>query len=364
MEDIIALKDMVRRYSYQDIATCEQLCSRGVDICRHIGFDFIGIAKGSRAAVAMSIEARHRRKKGYRSIKSLRSRGIVASLQSIGATGKIKRRARKALRLGLSKIGLVRNVKRFPNTKKLGIRKFVFKVPYYFKNQVGKMSPSIYCDYNRYGINWNSAEQMLNETICESCHPFIEQRLTLRKFERLENLESFSAYGRYESRVAELNEGNNHNFTEVEKNHDWLNRLAARNGLNRAANTVYLLHGTKRKHVNSILQNGLRTSFSLSSSPIYGKGIYFSDKACKSHQYTDDSEDHCILICRVVLGRSELLLSDLNSSFRLFPAPNFDSAVAMRSVTTRNGGLQEHNEYIVYQDCACYPEFLLSYDST
>lgn len=62
----------------------------------------------------------------------------------------------------------------------------------------------------------------------------------------------------------------------------------------------------------------------------------------------------CILICRVVLSRMEVLQDQ-------FPANGYDSSVAKKSHTEAPSGLpQLHNEFIVYDDRACYPEFVIS----
>ena len=111
------------------------------------------------------------------------------------------------------------------------------------------------------------------------------------------------------------------------------------------------------------MKRGLRTIFSRGKdSNIYGKGLYFSNDSCKTMQYSGMAgvgTTGCILICRVVIGRSKLLATQQQE---LTEAPDgFHSCYA--TVTTRHGignhPMQLHDEYIVYNDIECYPEFFL-----
>ena len=91
----------------------------------------------------------------------------------------------------------------------------------------------------------------------------------------------------------------------------------------------------------------------------YGKGLYFTDKACKAKQYTRG--DGVLLLCRVVLGRQEELAGECPQ--KLFPAYGHDSAMAKANRTAAPTGYpQLHNEYIVYDECACYPEFVIHFE--
>lgn len=63
---------------------------------------------------------------------------------------------------------------------------------------------------------------------------------------------------------------------------------------------MMLWHGTKKQHLTSILQNGLRLPTQLQGN--FGAGIYFADRVCKSFQYTDGRISSYLLLCEVMLG--------------------------------------------------------------
>lgn len=144
----------------------------------------------------------------------------------------------------------------------------------------------------------------------------------------------------------------------------WLEKLEDKNGLSRMANTRYLLHGTKEKNLPTIFKHGLRAVYAREKDNLYGKGVYFSDSSCKVHQYTDRNGpggDLYIFICRVVLGRP-LLLKDTQTAY--MSAPDGYHSCRVNSTTKHGLGgtylFQLHNEYVVYNDIECFPEFLLT----
>ena len=143
----------------------------------------------------------------------------------------------------------------------------------------------------------------------------------------------------------------------------WLQQLEVKNGLNPISNTRYLLHGTKEQNLPSIFRCGLRTVYARESGVgLYGKGVYFTDSSCKANQYTGKvGELRHIFICRVILGRQKLLTKldrDLTS------APDGYHSCYVNNTTENGHGLpfpkQLHNEFIIYNDIECYPEFLLT----
>ena len=151
----------------------------------------------------------------------------------------------------------------------------------------------------------------------------------------------------------------------------WLKKLEAKNGLEQGANTRYLLHGTKPQHVDAIKRRGLRTAYTrLNGGSIgghlYGHGLYFTTSSCKANQYSgmetvdSASKSHKtghILICRVVLGRPKLL--ETTNADATDPPDGYHSTY-VNSTTKHNIGThayQLHDEYIVFNDIECYPEF-------
>lgn len=349
--------------------SCDRLASRGVDLANHLGYEAGGIDKGSQAARAMSTEA----KMCGGLLNSMELGGICASLQSIGAFGAIKPKACENIRRVLQELGKLRsNEYLVDNGSSDGRTLLVVQMPPYFSAATLQSPPLLQDDYRLGGYNYRMAEAMLNESILPFCKENPSRcclnpssKFEVIKFERLENVALFNRYKTYETSVARTmhRTGRGPTSGEVSPLHTlpiWLQKLSNKNGLASSAHTVYLLHGTKSCNVKHIVQDGLKTKFSLGHQHLtYGQGLYFTDNACKASQYTDDG---CMLICRVVLGRTEVLRKRCSPKRKLFPSIGHDSAMAKRNLTASPSRYpQLHNEYIIFDECACYPEFVVKF---
>jgi len=229
-------------------------------------------------------------------------------------------------------------------------------------------------DYKVGGYNMVKAEQMLNRNIVELCRVPPLTLCTVGHYRvlgmrRLEHGPLFQKFRAYEMRVAsETPLLSPHTTPEIDP---WLKKLAEKNGLSSAANSHYLLHGTSPEALKQIAKHGLTTARARESGS-YGKGIYFTDTSCKAHQCGDGNHTGLldrqrpgpgvILICRVVLGRVKTLEGAAVGE-RQSPT-GFHSVAALKDVTHQVGQTykQLHNEYVVFDDWACYPEFALSID--
>ena len=344
-----------------DRISCNQLVHRGVEIARHLGYSTAGIEKGSCAAQGMSIEARAFGGQIY----GLTAGGVTASLQSIGAAGYIKPQAKENIAEHMRRLGLI-SERDYLISVGDGVPLVVVDIPSYFTSPTSDL-PMLVNDYRQGGYNQRMAETMLAESMewderinrrCQCCLDEHED-LLVERIMRLENKQVFERFKAYEAVTAQTIEP--HEISEPPCVHPWLQRLADKNGLSRLANTVYLLHGTDRENLSSICQDGLKTSFSLDADDLmYGKGLYFTSKSCKAFQY---GEDGYIILSRVVLGRIQTL--QYSCPGRFFPDAGFDSATAKKGYTlTRYGEPQVHDEYIVYNEAAVYPEFVLEVASS
>lgn len=154
--------------------------------------------------------------------------------------------------------------------------------PYYFSLESAQ--ENCFVPYRVDGYNHTYAQWMLNKQIhptCKECSTRCMfdkgEEFSLLQFTRLENRETFRRYKEYEKCVAETMVRQKVRQDVRYSQNTQLKKLAEKNGLSIDANTVYLLHGTEGKNVESIMENGLKTKFSLETQGIYGKGLYFSD---------------------------------------------------------------------------------------
>jgi hypothetical protein len=246
----------------------------------------------------------------------------------------------------------------------------VIQLPPYFSFQASAQLQSV--NYRANGLNVIKAEQMLNESIMSTCCSSQGGGCNLGagsfevvRMQRLENPDIFRQFKQYESTVATENPALCPNTTPDV--HEWLTKLAQKNELSAAANTHYLLHGTDAVQIDSIARNGLKLQYS-NPGGLFGQGLYFTDSSCKAKHYGDGSPSGargCILIYRVVLGN--VMKLDRDCRGRLAPPSGYHSLMAATNRTRRPIGntvfpLQLHNEYIAFDDCACYPEFALTVD--
>ncbi|CAK9053267.1 unnamed protein product [Durusdinium trenchii] len=339
-----------------DRISCSQLMSRGVELAQHLGYKTGGIDKGSPAAQGMSIEAQA----SGGGVFGLKDGGVTASLQSIGASGYVKPEAKANLAAHMRRCGLISERDYLIS---VGDQQplVVVDIPPYFSSPEPDL-PMLVNDYRTGGYNQRKAEMMLAESRGENelldgpceCSFGRDEGLSVVQIQRIENKQAFERFKAYETATAERLQTSGISTRPCV--HEWLDRLADRNGLSRAANTVYLLHGTTADKVDNICRDGLQTRFSLEKPGLYGGGLYFTTSSCKAFQYT--AGDGCIIICRVVLGEIELL--DDVCINRLFPTDGFDSTHAKKGHTCKAPGeLQVHDEYIVYHPAAVYPELVL-----
>jgi hypothetical protein len=115
------------------------------------------------------------------------------------------------------------------------------------------------------------------------------------------------------------------------------------------------------------VQHGLCTKFVSRDAVLYGNGLYFADASCKASQYADATPETIILICRVIVGRSKLLLCPSDDDFAPegYHSTRVEAGVTKKHKCARTTPtcLQLHNEVIVYNDCEVYPEFVLEHTS-
>lgn len=358
------------RYLGLDSVSCRDLNCRGEELARHLGYGPKGIVKGSRAARCMSLEAKASH--GY--IAPILQGGFSAALQSIGSEGATNPLARPTIRSHLRQKGILHDEEACHDMLQ-DMKAVKVPLPSYFASTSTseQTTPHLYDDYKVDGFNWKMAEKMLNDAILPFCRnqgkgcPSMHNTLTFKivKFQRIENLSAFKRYKVYEDQVGKdiAKRGRTASAALPDDLPDWLNRLSQKNGLSRRANTTYLLHGTRAIFLPSIVHKGLLTRFSLATEPRYGKGLYFTDSSCKADQYgARNNPLRTILVCRVVLGVVEILPEEAPE--KLFPALHYHSAMAKGGRTKSIDPLfqhQLHNEYIVYNECACYPEFAITY---
>eukprot|EP00927_Polykrikos_kofoidii_P044405 TRINITY_DN38381_c0_g1_i1.p1 TRINITY_DN38381_c0_g1~~TRINITY_DN38381_c0_g1_i1.p1 ORF type:complete len:408 (-),score=58.82 TRINITY_DN38381_c0_g1_i1:192-1286(-) len=125
-------------------------------------------------------------------------------------------------------------------------------------------------------------------------------------------------------------------------------------------NELFVLHGTKRNVVSTIIEEGFDERV---STGMYGQGLYFSPQSCKVLQYTDVDDDglRCFFVVRVVLG-SIHYVTQADGSLRRPPKALHGGA--NHSVVANAGkmglrGQQFHQELILFDGDQAYPEFLI-----
>ncbi|CAE7244653.1 Trank1 [Symbiodinium sp. CCMP2592] len=127
-------------------------------------------------------------------------------------------------------------------------------------------------------------------------------------------------------------------------------------------NECLLFHGTSLGTAKDIACEGFDFRVA-NEGGYYGKGTYFASQACKSHQYTDRNSIslNCIIIARVLLGDP-----DYATRCRLRfnrPPGGKDSVIARPGdMGGHQSGWQTHMEFVIFENAAAYPEYVLLYE--
>ena len=131
-------------------------------------------------------------------------------------------------------------------------------------------------------------------------------------------------------------------------------------------NEFYLIHGTSSTSAQIICEHGFDERVAKLDG-LYGAGSYFAINSCKSHQYSlkyKDSPTVVMLVCRVVMGSPYCTSTSHINQRRppdnaATPGWSFDSIFAQQGIA--HGGLQHHNEYVVFDRYQVYPEYIVQY---
>jgi hypothetical protein len=140
----------------------------------------------------------------------------------------------------------------------------------------------------------------------------------------------------------------------------------SKNDLSADVNEFYLFHGTSSQMASVIAEHGFDERVAAMGG-LYGAGSYFASSACKSHEYSSkkiDSRDLVMLVCRVTMGNPHSTSKHHSGQRRApdnpaTPGRPFDSIFAEKGIA--NSGIQNHNEYVVFDRLQVYPEFIVRY---
>ena len=248
-------------------------------------------------------------------------------------------------------------------------------LPSYFSDDFG-YTGAIKTDYDcPKGINCSNAEAMLNETIFRGCKCVDEDTTSFEvvAFRRIENRAAWERFRLHEHQVRnqfalKSPEERARSLAKVPPAHAWIAALEAANGLSADSNSLHLLHGTKADCLESISTNGLSLNCAGKfggNEPLYGCGVYFARESCKACQYTGgalklNDDVKSILVCRVALGNIYTLPERCRDE--LFLDGEYHSAKAVGGETQSSSNrVQLHDEFVVYESAACYPEFILDF---
>lgn len=149
--------------------------------------------------------------------------------------------------------------------------------------------------------------------------------------------------------------------TTAEPETNGLLEYSALTTLDKSVNEVWLFHGTSQEAAKAIAQNDFRLP---GFGGNFGKGLYFAERACKSHFYSKQNSDgfYVMMLCRVVLGsvlEMDSAERDQSAENRILGKPDLDSILGNANPKRDDG----HNarEYLVYEPSQVYPEYIIYY---
>lgn len=136
-----------------------------------------------------------------------------------------------------------------------------------------------------------------------------------------------------------------------------------------SVNEALLFHGTSWDiATKDIATRGF--DFRLSKFGYYGSGVYFASNGCKSHQYAKaQGHTRTVIISRVALG-DMCWANRVHRELKRPPRTStpsghrrcFDSVVARPGPMPGHvHGVQAHQEFVIFDNCQAYPEFIVEY---
>jgi len=147
---------------------------------------------------------------------------------------------------------------------------------------------------------------------------------------------------------------------------DWLKKLVS----NKKVNEFFFFHGTDPATAEVIKKDGFDMRVSRLGG-MFGAGIYFAENADKSDQYVRVGPPYMMFLARVTLGVPHMtsVSQNLFNPWRrpppINPANPFkvaDSIVALSQRKAGQGAVERHQEFIVFDNYQCVPEYLISYE--
>lgn len=126
--------------------------------------------------------------------------------------------------------------------------------------------------------------------------------------------------------------------------------------LDGSLNEVFLFHGTKPWHVQTVAETGFDERV-CSLDGMLGAGLYFAEDSCKSGQYAERGRargSHWFLYSRVLLGRPHHTSEPMPDTRR---APNGCDSVVF--TPSEDASVGHHREFVVYDRFQAYPEYII-----
>mmetsp|Transcript_88179 Transcript_88179/g.249873 ORF Transcript_88179/g.249873 Transcript_88179/m.249873 type:complete len:227 (+) Transcript_88179:3-683(+) len=134
-----------------------------------------------------------------------------------------------------------------------------------------------------------------------------------------------------------------------------------------SVNEAYLWHGTSPESALGISQDGFRLDRAgTGAGSMFGLGLYFAECSSKSDEYAKDDTSgvskglFCLLLCRVVLGEMLHMTAGGDATHaminRAIVSEAYDSVLG-----DREASVGTYREFVVYEEAAVYPEYLVLY---
>ncbi|KAI0234349.1 hypothetical protein LSAT2_015387, partial [Lamellibrachia satsuma] len=139
-------------------------------------------------------------------------------------------------------------------------------------------------------------------------------------------------------------------------------------------NEHYLFHGTRREHVDGIVQDGFDCQ--RGQGGMFGQGAYFCEMSTKADQYADDKNNrvpgnHYMFLSKVILGRSYIARQPENNLTRPpcvhhCPAGTCQHGTSELHHSVMGTHRQPHmrllfREFVIFESSQTYPAYLITY---
>lgn len=188
----------------------------------------------------------------------------------------------------------------------------------------------------------------------------VPQDFCVHKVQTVENGEVWWRYRQHQRRMLQKSKGKRCGWPSgsdpclTAAHTSWLPELE--DGINES----YLFHGCSSESANSIAKECFNLSHAGRHGAMYGRGAYFAESVTKADEYTGSGAEHCLLVCRVLLGNVKYV-EDITPQGLALEASCSERGSHDSVLGDRQRCVGTYREFVTFNTDAIYPAYIVWY---